>query len=53
MSIGHRPASSRQYRFGGGIRGNLPAGTITVSLTAITGLDAAGVTNPVAGSRRC
>lgn len=46
-----RPQTSivaRSYRFGGGVRGNLPAGAITAPLTAITGLDVAGVTNPLA-----
>lgn len=49
----HRPQTNvvaRSYRFGGGIRGNVSTGTITAPLTAITGLDAAGVTNPLAAT---
>ncbi|MDO9712897.1 putative baseplate assembly protein [Paracraurococcus lichenis] len=44
-----RPASSiraRSYRFGGGRRGNLPAGAITSLLTPVPGIDTARVTNP-------
>jgi predicted phage baseplate assembly protein len=41
---------ARRYRFGGGIRGNVPAGALTAPLTPIDGLDPAGVTNPVAAS---
>lgn len=39
---------AREYRFGGGIRGNVPAGAISAPLTAIAGVDAAGVSNPFA-----
>jgi len=39
---------ARSYRFGGGIRGNVGAGMITAPMTAIAGLDVAGVMNPVA-----
>ena len=41
---------ARRYRFGGGIRGNVPAGALTAPLTPIDGLDPAGVTNPVAAT---
>jgi predicted phage baseplate assembly protein len=43
------PASNiraRSYRFGGGRRGNLPAGAISVLLTPVAGIDAAKVSNP-------
>ena len=48
-----RPTSSvvaRTYRFGGGTRGNVGAGTITASMTAIPGIDVAGVANPFAAT---
>ncbi len=48
-----RPTSNvvaRSYRYGGGSRGNVPAGAISAPLTAITGLDTAGVTNPLAAA---
>jgi predicted phage baseplate assembly protein len=36
------------YEFGGGARSNVDAGTITTLMTGIAGIDASGVTNPIA-----
>lgn len=36
---------AREYRFGGGKQGNLPAGTLTTLLTSILGIDENGITN--------
>ncbi len=36
---------AREYRFGGGKRGNLPAGALETLVTAVTGIDDSGVTN--------
>ena len=41
---------ARIYRFGGGQRGNLPAGQISVLMNVLAGLDAGAVTNPVASA---
>ena len=41
---------ARTYRFGGGERGNVAAGTITAPMTPIVGIDASSVTNPVAAT---
>jgi predicted phage baseplate assembly protein len=46
-----RPQSNivaRRYRFGGGVRGNVAAGALSVLTTAVVGLDAAAVANPFA-----
>jgi predicted phage baseplate assembly protein len=48
-----RPTSSvvaRTYRFGGGKRGNVGAGTITAPMTVVAGIDVAGVSNPLAAT---
>jgi predicted phage baseplate assembly protein len=37
---------AREYRFGGGKRGNLKAGTLTTLITTIEGIDDAKVANP-------
>lgn len=44
---------AREYRFGGGTRGNLPAGALKTLLGAVAGLDASGVANlfPATGGR--
>jgi predicted phage baseplate assembly protein len=39
---------AREYRFGGGRRGNVPSGTITTLATAVPGIDPAGVGNLLA-----
>lgn len=39
---------ARRYRFGGGVRGNVPAAALSVLTTTIVGLDAASVANPFA-----
>jgi predicted phage baseplate assembly protein len=41
---------ARRYRHGGGMRGNVPANSLTSALTLVTGLDPAGVTNPAAAT---
>lgn len=41
---------ARIYRFGGGQRGNLPAGGVSVLMNVLAGLDAGAVTNPVASA---
>ena len=41
---------ARRYRHGGGVRGNVPAGSLTAPLTPLTGLDPAGIGNPVVAS---
>jgi predicted phage baseplate assembly protein len=41
---------ARRYRFGGGVRGNVAGGALSVLTTAIVGLDASAVTNPFAAS---
>ena len=41
---------ARIYRFGGGTRGNLPAGRISVLMNVLPGLDAGAVANPLASA---
>lgn len=41
---------ARLYRYGGGRRGNVPAGALSVLMNVLPGLDAGGVTNPVAAA---
>ena len=41
---------ARSYRFGGGTRGNVAAGAISVPLTVVQGLDVNRVGNPVAAA---
>jgi predicted phage baseplate assembly protein len=36
---------ARHYRFGGGRKGNVPAGSLTTLLTTVSGIDENGVTN--------
>lgn len=48
-----RPRSNvraRSYRFGGGSGGNVAAGAISTMLTAVPGIDAAQVSNPLAAA---
>jgi predicted phage baseplate assembly protein len=48
-----RPTTSivaRAYRFGGGKRGNVPAGSLTTLLSSVPGVDANGITNLVAAA---
>lgn len=41
---------ARVYRYGGGKRGNVPAGALSVLMNALPGLDAGAVRNPVAAA---